>query len=79
MQIPFKKINVLIILAGLFLIALGYALMATEDFIDAVEFSLSLHVSPVLIILGHVIVIVGVVYRQKEPHSEVSSETVSKS
>lgn len=78
MQIPFKKLNVLIILAGLFLIALGYILMGTEDFIDATEFSLSLHVSPILIILGHVVVIAGVVYRSKEMEADVNSDTVSK-
>lgn len=78
MQIPFKKINVLIILGGLLLIALGYVLMGTEDFIDATEFSLSLHVSPVLIILGHVVVIAGVVFRQKGEGADVNSETVSK-
>ena len=40
MQIPFKKINVLIILAGVALIILGYLLMSTENFIDATQFSL---------------------------------------
>lgn len=78
MQIPFKKINVIIILAGLALIALGYLLMGTEDFIDATEFSLALYVSPPLIIIGHVVVVVGVVFRGKEPLSQLNDDSISK-
>lgn len=66
MQIPFKRNNIFIILGGVFLIVLGYLLMSTEDFIDAREFSLSLDVSPILIILGHVVVAVGIIYRSKK-------------
>lgn len=66
MQVAFKKNNILIILAGVFVILLGYLLMATEDFIDAKEFSLSLNVSPILIILGHVVVAVGIIFRSKK-------------
>ncbi|HHG83735.1 MAG TPA: DUF3098 domain-containing protein [Bacteroidetes bacterium] len=65
MQIPFKKNNIFIILAGLALIAIGYLLMSTENFIDATEFSLSLYVCPPLIVLGHVVIAVGIVYRKK--------------
>lgn len=80
MQIPFKKNNILIILAGVFLIVLGYLLMATENFIDASEFSLSLNVSPILIILGHVVVAVGIIFRTKKSTDadDTSAENVSK-
>lgn len=80
MQIPFKKINIIIILAGLALIILGYLLMSTEDFIDATQFSLSLHVSPPLIIIGHVVIAVGIVYRKKgEAHVGVDNDSTAKS
>jgi hypothetical protein len=61
MQIPLKNLNIYIILGGIFLIALGYILMSTENFIDAAEFSLSLYVSPPLIIIGHGIVAWGII------------------
>ncbi|MEM0999499.1 MAG: DUF3098 domain-containing protein [Bacteroidota bacterium] len=81
MQIPFKKINVYIILAGLAIIILGYAVMAGESFIDASaeEFSMALSLSPPLIIIGHVVVIVGVLFRKKDPLAQADPETVSKS
>lgn len=63
------------------MVLLGYILMATENFIDATEFSLSLHVSPVLIILGHVVVVAGILYRPKSDGSEgteISAETTQK-
>jgi hypothetical protein len=63
MQIPLKNLNIFIILGGLFLIILGYVLMSTENFIDATQFSLSLYVSPPLIVVGHVIIVWGIVFR----------------
>jgi uncharacterized membrane protein len=61
MQIPLKNLNIVIILAGIVLIALGYILMSTENFIDASKFSLSLYVSPPLIMIGHGIVAWGII------------------
>jgi uncharacterized membrane protein len=63
MQLPLKSQNQLIILAGVILIGLGYVLMTTEKFVDATSFSLSLHVCPVLIMLGHVVVVAGILIR----------------
>jgi hypothetical protein len=66
MQNPLKNLNVIIILGGLFLIFLGYVLMSTEKFIDANQFSLSLYVSPPLIIVGHAVIVAGIVVRGKK-------------
>ena len=55
----------MIVAIGAAIIALGYLMMSTENFIDAKEFSLSLHVSPVLIVLGHIAVIVGILWRDE--------------
>lgn len=63
MNLPLKSRNLLIILVGVALIGLGYILMATENFIDATQFSLSLKVCPTLIMLGHVVVVVGILIR----------------
>jgi uncharacterized membrane protein len=67
MNLPLKSRNLLIILVGVALIALGYILMATENFIDATQFSLSLKVCPTLIMLGHVVVVVGILIRSGGP------------
>lgn len=74
MQLPFKKKNILYILIGVGLIVLGYLLMATEDFIDATEFSLSLWVCPVLIIGGHIVVAYGIIL--KDPNAITSTTAV---
>lgn len=63
MNLPLKSRNLLIILVGVALIGLGYILMATENFIDATQFSLSLKVCPSLIMLGHVVVVYGILAR----------------
>ncbi len=69
MQNPLKNLNVIIILGGLFLIALGYLLMSTEGFIDATQFSLSLYVSPPLIMAGHAVIIWGIVAKSKKSNA----------
>jgi uncharacterized membrane protein len=67
MNLPLKSRNLLIILVGVALIGLGYILMATENFIDATEFSLALKVCPTLIVLGHVVVVIGILLRSGSP------------
>lgn len=74
MQIPLKNLNVFIILGGIFLIAMGYILMSTENFIDAKEFSLSLYVSPPLIMIGHGIVAWGIIAGFRKPGTATSND-----
>ena len=78
MQIPLKNLNIFIILGGIFLIALGYILMSTENFIDAKEFSLSLYVSPPLIIIGHFVVAWGIIAGFRKPGATPSNEKFEK-
>lgn len=76
MKLPLSSKNILIILGGIFLIALGYILMSTEQFIDAKEFSLSLYVSPPLIIIGHFVVAWGIVAKSnKMPEMDQDATT----
>lgn len=63
MQLPFNKNNIFIILIGVFLIFIGYLLMSMENFKDATEFSMALYVCPVLIIAGHVVIAVGIIWK----------------
>lgn len=79
MQIPLKQLNITIILIGIFMIFLGYVLMSTEGFIDAKEFSLSLYVSPPLIIIGHGVVAWGIIAgRRKQAPSTEAPTTFDK-
>jgi hypothetical protein len=66
MRLPLKTQNLLLILLGSVIIGIGYLLMSTEKFVDATEFSLSLHVSPVLFVIGHVVVVIGILMRFKK-------------
>lgn len=80
MQLPFKNKNVMLILGGALIIALGYVLMSTENFIDASMFSLSLYVSPILIIAGHVVVVWGILTRSGDNNnsSPINEDTTTK-
>ncbi len=78
MQIPLKNLNIFIILGGIFLIAMGYILMSTESFIDAKEFSLSLYVSPPLIIIGHFVVAWGIIAGVRKPTTSAANASFEK-
>lgn len=62
---PLTRKNYILLALGAFLILLGFVLMSTEGFIDATEFSLSLYVSPVLIIGGFAEIIYAILARDK--------------
>jgi hypothetical protein len=65
-QFPLTKKNYILLAIGAGLIALGFILMSTEGFIDATQFSLSLYVSPVLIIGGFVWIIYAILAKDKK-------------
>ena len=62
-QIPFTKKNYIVMSAGVALMALGYFLMSGEKFVDATQFSVSLYVTPFLIIAGLIVVGYGIMVR----------------
>ena len=64
-QIPFTKKNYFVMAGGVALIAFGYYLMTGEKFVDATQFSVSLYVSPFLIIAGLIMVGAGIMVRSK--------------
>ncbi|MDD3095502.1 MAG: hypothetical protein WCY99_04005 [Candidatus Neomarinimicrobiota bacterium] len=62
------RINLYIFIASLLVIALGYILMALGDTYDV----LSLYVSPLVLIIGYVIVLpLSILYRSKKNKDEV--------
>ncbi len=64
-QLPLGKKNYIFIAIGIAVILLGFLLMATEGFIDSSQFSLSLYVSPVLIIGGFAWIIYAILAEDK--------------
>ncbi len=69
---PFESKNIIIILAGLGIIALGYFLMASDEVMG----SMALTVAPILLVIGYLIVIpYGIMFgakmgRKKTPEAE---------
>ena len=66
---PFEKRNYLLMVAGLAVVGIGYAIMAAEQEIDGF---LSLYVSPLLLMAGYVEIIYAIVWRPKEPTPEAT-------
>jgi len=67
---PLTRKNYILLAIGTALIFLGFILMATEDFIDATQFSLSLYVSPFLIIGGFIEIIYAILVKGKSEPTE---------
>ena len=68
----FNKINYIIMIAGIVLLALGYILLAGGDSDDPNVFNPEmfngrrLYLAPILIILGLIVEIVAIMYRGKD-------------
>ncbi len=71
-QLPFTRMNYILLLVGIGLIALGFMLMSLDDFIDATEFSISLYIAPPIVVLGFLEIIYAIMYRPKEKASPES-------
>ena len=63
---PFGKKNYIFVLAGIAIIAIGYLIIGTENFVDATQFSLSLHVCPFIILAGFIAVGYGIMIKPKD-------------
>ena len=60
---PFGKRNYVLMVAGLVVVGIGYAIMAAEQEVDGF---LSLYVSPILLMVGYLEIIYAIVWRQKD-------------
>ena len=60
---PFGKRNYILMVAGLVVVGIGYAIMAAEQEVDRF---LSLYVSPILLMVGYLEIIYAIVWRQKD-------------
>jgi Protein of unknown function (DUF3098) len=73
LQLPFKKINYMMLIGGVVLVILGYMLMSGGGSADPNVFNgeeLFSHrritLAPIVILLGYLIVGVGIMYRSKK-------------
>ena len=76
-RLPFGRKNYFLLAIGTALIFLGFVLMATEPFIDATKFSLSLYVSPFLIIGGFAELIYAILASPGKPSDTTNSDLQS--
>lgn len=72
-QLPFKKINYLMLIGGVVTIILGYLLMSGGGSPDPNVFNgeelfstRRITVAPIVVLLGYVIIGVGIMYRPKK-------------
>lgn len=63
---PFERMNYLLLLAGIGIIAFGFFLMSIGDFKDASEFSIALHIAPIVVVAGFLEVIYAIMYAPKK-------------
>jgi hypothetical protein len=63
---PFHARNYLLMVTGLGIVVIGYAIMAAENEMDGF---ISLYVSPILLLLGYLEIIYAIIWRPKEEES----------
>jgi hypothetical protein len=63
--IPFTAKNWQLVGLGGGLLLIGYYLLGSQKFIDAQEFSISLHVAPLVIMAGYIELIFAILHQEK--------------
>ncbi len=58
--------NYILIGIGLLLLVIGYSLLAADKFVDATQFSIGLHVAPVVILSGYAWLAYAIMARPKK-------------
>jgi|GEM_PF-631678 len=66
LEMPFSKMNYILLVAGILTIGLGFFLMSLEDFVDASQFSIALYIAPIVVVGGFVEIIFAIMYTPKE-------------
>jgi uncharacterized membrane protein len=76
MQFAFGRKNYMILLFGIFLIIIGYVLLAGGGTKDPNQFSYELFstqrmvVAPIILMLGYITIGVSIMYKEKTPQAE---------
>lgn len=63
--LPFGKMNYMLLGIGVALIAVGFFLMSLDGFVDATQFSISLHIAPWLVVGGFGEIIYAIMYQPR--------------
>lgn len=71
-ELPFTRMNYILLGIGVAIIAIGFWLMSLDPFIDATEFSISLYIAPIVVVGGFVEIIFAIMY--KEPGTIVAND-----
>lgn len=72
--LPFVRMNYILLLAGVALIAIGFYLMSLDNFVDATQFSISLHIAPIVVVAGFVGIIYAIMYKPAAEKDQMVSE-----
>ncbi|RMG24462.1 MAG: DUF3098 domain-containing protein [Bacteroidetes bacterium] len=72
---PFGKMNYILLLVGVGIIAIGFFLMSLDDFVDATQFSISLYIAPIVVVVGFLEIIYAIMHQpaRKEPVEEAGA------
>ena len=73
-ELPFGRMNYILLVIGIVIIGFGFFLMSLEDFVDASEFSIALYIAPIVVVGGFVEVIFAIMYHPKADEA-VASES----
>ncbi|MDD2621792.1 MAG: DUF3098 domain-containing protein [Bacteroidales bacterium] len=77
---PFRKINYILMLAGILILIIGYYLLSGGGTDDPTEFSEAifdtrrLYVAPIVLIIGFLVELVAIMYRPKVKEEENPTE-----
>ena len=77
-ELPFSRMNYILLIIGVLIIALGFFLMSLDDFVDATQFSVSLYIAPLVVVAGFLEIIYAIMYKtRKEADSQSSPEAAN--
>ncbi|MEO0468767.1 MAG: DUF3098 domain-containing protein [Bacteroidota bacterium] len=65
-ELPFSRMNYILLAVGIGIIGLGFLLMSMDPFIDSKQFSISLYIAPPVVVLGFIEVIYAIMYKPKD-------------
>ena len=75
---PFERMNYILLLVGIGIIAFGFFLMSIGGFKDASEFSVALYIAPVVVVGGFLEIIYAIMYTpKKQETTEMPTETAA--
>jgi uncharacterized membrane protein HdeD (DUF308 family) len=61
-EMPFGRMNYILLIAGIVVIGFGFFLMSLDNFVDATKFSISLYIAPIVVVAGFVEIIFAIMY-----------------